>query len=250
MPARRLLYCQWAVPSRPSEQILMHFYRGELTRSDTWRTRLDQTTNWALTTAAAVISFSFASPDSPHVIVIVGAFLVCTFLLLEARRYRYYDLWIRRVRLLEDGFVAPALRNEEADPDLLRELADVVTAPRLMISAWDAVGLRLRRTYAPILLVLLVAWVMKIVAHPRAARGFGDVLRHAHIGLVPGWAVLACGVAVTAFLIAVYVRSMMRPLPRGELETRRRPRRPIAAIFRRPARLRMANRQDAEHAKH
>src|SRR6476660_284135 len=106
-----------------SDTAMAHLYRGELGRSDRWRTRLDTTTNWALTTTAAVISFAFASPSTPHVTIIVGVWMVMTFLLIDARRYRYYDLWNRRVRLLEDGYWSPLLRREPVDPDALKELA-------------------------------------------------------------------------------------------------------------------------------
>lgn len=205
---------------RPSETVLVHLYRGEVARSDNWRTRLDNTSNWALTTAAAVISFAFASPAASHAIILVGGFLVWTFLLVEARRYRYYDLWIRRVRLLEDGFVASVLRSEAPDPDLLHELADLITRPRLGISLSDAVGLRLRRVYAAIFFVLGLAWGVKIVMHPVM-----------HVGPIPGRAVLAMVLGAAALTTFLYVRSFTRPLPTGELHARRRGRRPLSAIF-------------------
>ena len=69
-----------------SDAAMAQLYRGELSRSDKWRTRLDTTTNWALTTTAAVISFGFANTGSPHVTFIVGIWMVITFLLIEARR--------------------------------------------------------------------------------------------------------------------------------------------------------------------
>ena len=100
-----------------SDAAMAQLYRGELGRSDRWRTRLDTTTNWALTTTAAVISFGFGSVGSSHVTLLVGIWMVMTFLVIEARRYRYYDLWNRRVRLMEDGYWAPMLRREPVDPD-------------------------------------------------------------------------------------------------------------------------------------
>lgn len=223
-----------AAPRFP-DTVLVHLYRGELARSDTWRTRLDTTTNWALTVVAAVTSFSFASPRASHSILIIGVFLTWTFLLVEARRYRYYDLWIRRVRLLEDGFVASVLREEPPDPDALRELAELITRPRLGVSVWDAVGIRLRRTYGAILGVEAVAWLVKVVEHPVPARSAGEVVARARVGTVPGQVVAA--VAVAGFLCAfgLYLRSFLRPLPPGELRARRRPYRPVSAIFRRRA---------------
>lgn len=221
--------------NRSSEQMLIHFYRGELARSDRWRTRLDTTTNWALTATAAVISISFSSSETSHTILIVGGFLVWTFLMVETRRYRYYDLWIRRVRLLEDGVVVPALRDEDPDPDALRELADLVSSPRLMVSSLDAMGLRLRRTYLSILAAIAGAWLLKISAHPRPAGSFAEFVERAHVGNVPGAVILAIGVAAATFTLWIYVRSFLRPVPRGELETRRRPRRPLAVLFGRVA---------------
>jgi uncharacterized membrane protein len=220
------------MPERFSETVLVHVYRGEVARSDTWRTRLDNTTNWALTVAAAVTTFAFASPQASHMILILGGFLVWGFLVIEARRYRYYDLWIRRVRLLEDGFVSAALRQEPFDADALRELATLMTRPRLYVSLWDALGLRLRRTYAPILAVLTIAWVMKIVIHPRTATSFAEVLEHAHVGPVPGGLVLAVAAATFVTGLFLYLRTFVRPLPSGELHARRRPRRPLASVFR------------------
>ncbi len=38
---------------------LVHFYRGEVQRSNVWRSRLDATTNWAVITAGATLSFTF-----------------------------------------------------------------------------------------------------------------------------------------------------------------------------------------------
>ena len=42
---------------------MVHFYRGEMYRSQIWRSRLDTTTNWAVLTVAAMTSFSFGDPD-------------------------------------------------------------------------------------------------------------------------------------------------------------------------------------------
>ena len=137
-----------------SDTAMAQLFRGELSRSDTWRSRLDTTTNWALTTTAAVISFGFASPNTSHVVFLVGIWMVLGFLLIEARRYRYYDLWIRRVRLLEDGYWAPMLRREPVDPDALRELASHMERPQIQLSLFSAISTRLNRAYGHILLIL------------------------------------------------------------------------------------------------
>ncbi|HKC65166.1 MAG TPA: DUF2270 domain-containing protein, partial [Pyrinomonadaceae bacterium] len=70
---------------------MVHFYRGEVQRSNTWRNRLDTTTNWAVITAGATLSFAFSSTTNPHFVIPINSILVAFFLFMEARRYRYYE---------------------------------------------------------------------------------------------------------------------------------------------------------------
>jgi uncharacterized membrane protein len=208
-----------------SEQAMSQLFRGELGRSDTWRTRLDTTTNWALTVTAAVISFGFATPESSHVVFLGGLWMVVTFLFIEARRYRYYDLWNRRVRLLEEGWWAPLLRREPIDPDALRELALEMSRPQIQLSLFSAVSTRLNRTYGPILLVLLLSWFVKVYSHPRAPETFSEFTHRAHIGPIAGGVVML--IILLAILIAAYlfISSFFIRAPLGELRTRPRGRR-------------------------
>lgn len=83
---------------------MVHFYRGELQRADDWRARLDPTTNWAVVTAGAMLSFSFNSPEHSHVTLLLSLVLVSIFLVFESRRFRYYDVWRSRVRMFEENF--------------------------------------------------------------------------------------------------------------------------------------------------
>ncbi len=39
---------------------LAHLYRGEVYRSTIWRSRLDQTTNWAVVTTGIALSLTYA----------------------------------------------------------------------------------------------------------------------------------------------------------------------------------------------
>src|SRR3974390_738784 len=93
---------------------LAHLYRGEVYRSTVWRTRLDSTTNWAVVTTGIALSATYSVADgSPLPLVLVGL-LVTVFLLFEARRYRYFNVWRARARLLETDFYAPIIRGEGA----------------------------------------------------------------------------------------------------------------------------------------
>jgi uncharacterized membrane protein len=91
---------------------LAHLYRGEVYRSTVWRTRLDSTTNWAVVTTGIALSATFSSAEaSPLPMVLVGL-IVTVFLMFEARRYRYFNVWRARARLLETDFYAPMIRGE------------------------------------------------------------------------------------------------------------------------------------------
>src|SRR5882757_6350049 len=93
---------------------MIHFYRGEIQRSNTWRNRLDTTTNWAVLTAGAALSLAFSSPSNPHFVIPIDSVLVAIFLMMEARRYRYYEIWSSRVRVLETGYFAQMLAPDGA----------------------------------------------------------------------------------------------------------------------------------------
>lgn len=40
------------------------FYRGEVDRTTSWRSRLDQTTNWAVVVVTAILTWSFSSGEA------------------------------------------------------------------------------------------------------------------------------------------------------------------------------------------
>ncbi len=217
-----------------SDITMVQLYRGELGRSDRWRTRLDTTTNWALTVTAATISFSFGSAQTSHVTLLVGLWLVLTFLVLEARRYRYYDLWNRRVRLLEDGYWAPLLRHEPVDPDALRELAVELSRPQLQLSFVSAVATRISRAYGSLFVLLVGAWGVKLYSHPRRADTWEGLLDRARVGPLSGELVLLSVVLFVLGLAATWLLARVARLPLGELQSRPRPRRLAVGELLRP----------------
>ena len=183
---------------------MIHFYRGELSRSNAWRARLDTTTNWAVVSTGAALTFTFGSPDSPALVLIISTLLVLLFLFIEARRYRYYELWANRVRLLEQNYFSPMLTQLTSVQDgWENRLADSLNAPRFSISLLEAVGRRYRRNYAPIFLILGLSWVAKIYLHPVNARNIATFLERAAIGAVPGTAVLTLGIVVHLALLCL-----------------------------------------------
>lgn len=174
---------------------LAHLYRGEVYRSTAWRTRLDQTTNWTVVTTGLALSLTYAGPEASPVPLILVGVLIGIFLLLEARRYRYFNIWRARCRLLETDFYVPILRGEGVamDGKWNTLLAGDYAHPRFHISYVRAVGRRLRKNYAFILLVQAAAYFGKIAIHPFAATSVPMFLDRAAIGPVPGLAVVLAG---------------------------------------------------------
>src|SRR5712671_1364026 len=186
---------------------MAHFYRGEVQRSNTWRTRLDTTTYWAVLTAGATLSFTFSSPLSPHFVIPINSILVTVFLVMEARRYRYYEIWASRVRVMETGYLAPMLAPDSVprDQEWASHLANDLLTPHFTISVWEAIGRRLRRNYLWIFLLLALSWNLKVYLHPVPADTLELFLQRATVGLVPGWIVFIVGFVfnMAIFLFAV-----------------------------------------------
>ncbi|GAC1446026.1 MAG: hypothetical protein NVSMB56_01310 [Pyrinomonadaceae bacterium] len=181
---------------------MSHFYRGEVQRSNTWRNRLDTTTNWAVLTAGATLSFAFSSEANPHFVILINSVLIAYFLVMEARRYRYYEIWSNRVRILETQYLAQMLTPDKVLKDeWAGHLAQDLLTPRFTISEWEAIGRRLRRNYWWIFLLLALSWNLKVYLHPTPAMTFHDFLGRASVGVVPGSMVFIVGVLFNAVLL-------------------------------------------------
>jgi len=175
---------------------LAHLYRGEVYRSTVWRTRLDSSTNWAVVTTGIALSATFSSSEaSPLPMVLVGL-LVSVFLLFEARRYRYFNVWRARARLLETDFYAPMITGNgvRVDSGWTNLLAQDYIDPRYHISFARAIGRRLRRTYAWIFVIQAIAYYGKLAIHPEPLTTLAELWERAAIGPIPGGLVIAAGV--------------------------------------------------------
>jgi uncharacterized membrane protein len=202
---------------------IAHLYRGEVYRSTVWRTRLDSSTNWAVVTTGIALSATYSSADaSPLPMVLVGL-LVSVFLLFEARRYRYFNVWRARARLLETDFYAPMIRGEgvRLDSGWTELLAKDYRAPRYHIGFARAIGRRLRRTYAWIFVIQAIAYYGKLAIHPTPMASFAELWDRAAIGPIPGGVVVAAGVlfhggwavfALVTFRIEITARRERRSL--------------------------------------
>lgn len=186
---------------------MVHLYRGEIVRANTWRVRLDGTTNWAVLTTAATLSFGFSSASNTHVMILINSLLVFFFMYIEARRYRFYDLWRARIRLIEIEFFAEMLLPEQTEePQNWRGLlADDLLHPRFSISMWMALGRRLRRNYIWLFGVLLTSWSVKMLIHPFPADSLAVLIPRIAIGPIPAWFVLLFGALFNLLLVYMLV---------------------------------------------
>lgn len=180
---------EWAFPEEETGKI-HHFYRGELGRANVWRTRLDTTTNWAVATTGVLISVTFSSSGISHSILLAGVPVVLLFLYIEARRFRQYDLYRSRVRLLEQNYYSTLFSSEEGENTLDWQglMAKSLHKPTFQLRLSEALSARVRRTYVFLLAILTGVWGLKLIIHPIPAQQWEKVVRRAGIaGLIPYW---------------------------------------------------------------
>jgi len=198
---------------------LAHLYRGEMYRSKIWRTRLDTTTNWAVATTGIALSVTFSNAEiSPVPLLLVGL-LVSIFLGIEARRYRYFDIWRTRVRLLEVCFYGPILVGQPISTSnrwnevLAEDYKDI----RFHISFWEAAGRRLRRNYIWIFIIIGISYLSKLTIHPTPAKTLDEFLGRAAMGPVPGGLVLTIGLIGYAILTTLALTTISDPHAAGRV---------------------------------
>ena len=183
---------------------MVHLFRAEVSRANVWRMRLDTTTNWAVVTTGASISLAFTGSGISHIVMVLNLFLVTMFLLIETRRYRYYELWSSRVRMMEtDFFAAMLVPPFHPSSDWAETLAENLLLPRFPISNWEAFGRRLRRNYLWIYIVVGLAWAARLSLFPTLAHSMDDILRRASIGPLMGAWILISSAIMFGIIIVI-----------------------------------------------
>ncbi|WP_051328954.1 DUF2270 domain-containing protein [Geminicoccus roseus] len=188
-------------PGTPGEfiTVLAHFHRAEIARMAGWRDRIDRTTNWAITVSAALLSVSLSTPTAHHGLVLFAMLLVLLLLVIEARRYRFFDVYRNRVRRMERNYFAQIFAPEtDTGDEWVQLLGQDLRRPQFLINLRQAMARRLRRNYCWMFLILLLAWLLKTTTtHPpenaaitRLVQTFDEWLRNTAIGPVPGWLTL------------------------------------------------------------
>jgi len=181
--------------------VLVHYYRGELSRVMSWRDRLDRTTNWAIGALAAMLSISLSSEEAHHSVLLFAMLLIHVLLFIEARRYRFYHVYRARLRLLErECFASIFAAGACSRPAAFDSLSEDLKEPRFSITLLQAMSRRLRRNYGWVFLLVLLAWLVKTTSavadgHTRLVHTMHEFLANAAIAGISGTAVVV-GIAV------------------------------------------------------
>lgn len=197
---------------------MVHLFRAEIQRANVWRQRLDTTTNWAVVATGATLSIAFSQATVHHGIIILNTLLVLWFLFIEARRYRYYELWSYRVRLMETDFYAAMLVPPfHPSPEWAESLAENLLTPSFPISMWEAFGRRLRRNYFWIFLILYASWAAKIWLFPEPAMSLGEFVERSAVGPVPGGIMIILGLLLYTSLTLIAIATITMTRATGEV---------------------------------
>jgi uncharacterized membrane protein len=182
---------------------LVHFYRGELHRSTIWRVRLDTTTNWAIISVMGLVTFTFGDPLHSHAPLIVGMLLVLTFMGIEARRYRIFNVWCARVRHLEVNFLTPILQYDMkgVQQGWGKLVAQDLLHPQFNMTRQQAFRARLIRNYLPLFVLLLLCWLVKLQPGNQAdLPAFPQWVERMQIGFISGWATFGFVIVLYSYL--------------------------------------------------
>ena len=192
---------------------MSHFYRGEVGRIMVWRQRLDTTTTWAITSTCTIFTVAFSFREVPHLIFFFNLAIVLVMLWIEARRYRFYDAFRARVRMLEAHFIVPVLMRQEPklEGNWRKLVAEDLLVPAFKVSMFESIGRRLKRNYAFITIIILTAWITKIFIHPPAGikniTNFETLYNGLAIGGLASWfvAMVMVGTFLSVIGITLYI---------------------------------------------
>lgn len=199
---------------------LAHLYRAIAGDNSMWRQRLDVTSNWAVPLVLALVTLALSERTVSHLtLLVLGWALIVLAAIVEARRYRtlHHGAW--RAGLIECGYYIPRLEGTPEPEGWRAELAADLRRPALRLSMWNALRSRFRATYAVLGHLLTLAWIAKLVSHPRLPASGAELLdRLALANLVPGWLVLVAALCLPLGATALAISAS----PAEELESEER----------------------------
>jgi uncharacterized membrane protein len=189
------------------ETVLIHLYRGEVQRVNTWRNRLDRTPYWSIVMVAGMITWSFSNPTRSSSLILLTIPLTLAIMVLEANRYQIHEVWRSRLRLLEENFIANLLDPESSLPrtEWMKVLSNDLREPEHKLTLWAALAVRLRRVYIWIFATIVLSWFLKLTIHPTQAKSLAETIDRARIGFIPGTPVAAFVLLILVVLVSIVV---------------------------------------------
>ncbi|GJM20224.1 MAG: hypothetical protein DHS20C15_01390 [Planctomycetota bacterium] len=186
---------------------VVHLYRGEVARANTWRMRLDHSTHWAIFSTASALGFAFGDVEASHFSLQFANALLVVLLSLEARRFRFFDVWRARVRKIETNFFAPILERDLRSPEAswAQLVADDLVTPHFHVTRMQALRLRMARNYLAIFAIIFAAWVIKLYIHPTPAASLREIVERCAVGGLPGEFALSAIAIFYCGLLAILV---------------------------------------------
>lgn len=194
-----------------------------------WRQRLDATTNWAILATTGVVTFALGSANVSHIVFMLANMMVFLLMVIEGRRYRYYDAYRARVRIMEAHFYVPIImrNSQHLEGNWRSLLSEDMLIPSFKMSLAQAVGKRLNQNYCWIFLVILCSLFLKILMHfPHSdtMTGFIDAI-HRSQPLIPlfYWVIFVIFYSALVYLAVEGNKStglhdeFSRPTPKPEL---------------------------------
>jgi uncharacterized membrane protein len=116
--------------------------------------------------------------------------------------------------MLEAHFLVPVLLQNDAilEGNWRQQLAEDLIIPSFKISAFEAVGRRMKRNYVFIFIVILAAWVTKVMIHaPRPINSFRTFSEALQMGThVPGWLTIIAFIATFLMVLGTTIYFSLR----------------------------------------
>ncbi|MFT7700239.1 MAG: putative membrane protein, partial [Candidatus Krumholzibacteriia bacterium] len=156
----------------------------------------------------AILTTSLSNPAYATESLLLGMLANIVFVTIEARRFRFFDVWRGRVRMIEENFYGGILRRDQVSPQDLwgSHVADDLLCPRFHLTQIQAFRARLMRNFRYIFIFLLGAWL---------TNRFSPLTERAHTGInaFPEWVTdsLVGVIYLSLILIAVFTPKVIAP---------------------------------------
>ena len=157
------------------------------------------------------MAYSFGENEHKHWVLLGAIAMITFFLIVEARRFSYADVWRARVRMIEEFLYGPILRRDFGGigNDWGKRVAEDLFRPRFRMSAFVAIRGRLVRNYWAIYVVTISAWLTKVLFVPVPIQNWEELkVKLGGGGFILWWSPL---LLVGGFVVAAILLVLLAP---------------------------------------